>query len=368
MKDRSKEDEVADININTVNKYYGDVHVIKDISLDIKSQSFTVLVGPSGCGKSTMLRMIAGLEDINSGTISIDGQVVNDLPPKQRNIAMVFQSYALYPHMSVFDNMAFGLKLEKRSKDEINERVQEAAKILQIEEYLQRKPKQLSGGQRQRVAIGRAITRKPKVFLFDEPLSNLDAALRVQMRVELAKLHDQLNATMIYVTHDQTEAMTLADDIVVLDEGIVSQLGSPMDLYSNPSNLFVAGFIGSPKMNFISTKISSSSSNATEVDLFGQSKLTIQKTSSNTSEGDQIQLGIRPEHLLINQEADASWEGKVFVVEKLGSGTFLYLEKEGEPLVVEAEGDSNIKVGDTVKVGFSSSRCHLFDRDNQAFK
>jgi len=359
---------VADININTVNKYYGDVHVIKDISLDIKSQSFTVLVGPSGCGKSTMLRMIAGLEDINSGTISIDGQVVNDLPPKQRNIAMVFQSYALYPHMSVFDNMAFGLKLEKRSKDEINERVQEAAKILQIEEYLQRKPKQLSGGQRQRVAIGRAITRKPKVFLFDEPLSNLDAALRVQMRVELAKLHDQLNATMIYVTHDQTEAMTLADDIVVLDEGIVSQLGSPMDLYSNPSNLFVAGFIGSPKMNFISTKISSSSSNATEVDLFGQSKLTIQKTSSNTSEGDQIQLGIRPEHLLINQEADASWEGKVFVVEKLGSGTFLYLEKEGEPLVVEAEGDSNIKVGDTVKVGFSSSRCHLFDRDNQAFK
>tara|TARA_Y100000590_G_C15703187_1_gene1007555 strand:+ start:1349 stop:2455 length:1107 start_codon:yes stop_codon:yes gene_type:complete len=368
LKDRSKEDEVADINVNTVNKYYGDVHVIKDISLDIKSQSFTVLVGPSGCGKSTMLRMIAGLEDINSGTISIDGQVVNDLPPKQRNIAMVFQSYALYPHMSVFDNMAFGLKLEKRSKDEINERVQEAAKILQIQDYLQRKPKQLSGGQRQRVAIGRAITRKPKVFLFDEPLSNLDAALRVQMRVELAKLHDQLNATMIYVTHDQTEAMTLADDIVVLDEGVISQSGSPMDLYSHPSNLFVAGFIGSPKMNFISTKISSSSSSSTEVDLFGQSKLAISKTSSNTSEGDQIQLGIRPEHLLVNQDADASWEGKVFVVEKLGSGTFLYLEKEGEPLVVEAEGDSNIKVGDTVKVGFSASRCHLFGNDSQAFK
>ena len=242
MKDRSEEDEVADININTVNKYYGDVHVIKDVSLDIKSQSFTVLVGPSGCGKSTMLRMIAGLEDINSGTISIDGQVVNDLPPKQRNIAMVFQSYALYPHMTVFffDNMAFGLKLEKRSKDEINERVQEAARILQIEDYLHRKPKQLSGGQRQRVAIGKAIfTRKPKVFLFDEPLSNLDAALRVQMRVELAKLHDQLNATMIYVTHDQTEAMTLANDIVVLDEGIVSQKGSPMDLYNAPNNLFV---------------------------------------------------------------------------------------------------------------------------------
>ena len=190
---------MADININTINKYYGDVHVIKDISLDIKSQSFTVLVGPSGCGKSTMLRMIAGLEDINSGTISIDGEVVNDLPPKQRNIAMVFQSYALYPHMTVFDNMAFGLKLEKRSKDEINERVQEAARILQIEEYLQRKPKQLSGGQRQRVAIGRAITRKPKVFLFDEPLSNLDAKLRVEMRREIKKLHQQLKTTVVYV-------------------------------------------------------------------------------------------------------------------------------------------------------------------------
>ena len=217
---------MAEINISNINKSFGSTHVIKDVSLDIKSESFTVLVGPSGCGKSTMLRMIAGLEEINSGTISIDGQVVNDLPPKERNIAMVFQSYALYPHMTVFDNMAFGLKIEKKSKEEITDRVMEAAKILQIEQYLERKPKQLSGGQRQRVAIGRAITRKPKVFLFDEPLSNLDAALRVQMRVELAKLHDQLNATMIYVTHDQTEAMTLADDIVVLDNGIVSQKGT----------------------------------------------------------------------------------------------------------------------------------------------
>ena len=223
---------MADIKIDNINKFYGDVQVIEDVSLEIKSQSFTVLVGPSGCGKSTMLRMIAGLEDINSGTISIDGTVVNDLPPKERNIAMVFQSYALYPHMTVFDNMAFGLKLEKRSKEEIDERVQEAAKILQIEEYLSRKPKQLSGGQRQRVAIGRAITRKPQVFLFDEPLSNLDAALRVQMRVELAKLHDRLNATMIYVTHDQTEAMTMADDIVVLNNGVISQKGSPLELYN----------------------------------------------------------------------------------------------------------------------------------------
>ena len=251
---------MASIKIDKVNKFFGSTHVIKDVSLDIKSESFTVLVGPSGCGKSTILRMIAGLEEINSGTISIDDKVVNDLPPKERNIAMVFQSYALYPHMTVFDNMAFGLKIEKKSKEEIEQRVMEAAKILQIEEYLERKPKQLSGGQRQRVAIGRAITRKPKVFLFDEPLSNLDAALRVQMRVELAKLHDQLNATMIYVTHDQTEAMTLANDIVVLDQGIVSQKGSPMNLYNNPDNLFVGGFIGSPKMNFIDSKILSKSS------------------------------------------------------------------------------------------------------------
>ena len=352
---------MADININTVNKYFGDVHVIKDVSLDIKSQSFTVLVGPSGCGKSTMLRMIAGLEEINSGTISIDGQIVNNLPPKERDIAMVFQSYALYPHMTVFDNMAFGLKLEKKSNDEINERVNEAAKILQIQDYLDRKPKQLSGGQRQRVAIGRAITRKPKVFLFDEPLSNLDAALRVQMRVELAKLHDQLNATMIYVTHDQTEAMTLANDIVVLDQGIVSQKGTPMDLYNSPKNLFVAGFIGSPKMNFIESSVISKNSNSSEVDILGSGKLSISKVPSNVSEGDKIKIGIRPEHLEINQISDVVWEGKVFVAEKLGSGTFLYLEKDGEPLVVQTDGDTKIKVGDTIKVGINSSRCHIFN-------
>ena len=359
---------MADIKVDKLNKFYGNVQVIKDVSLEIKSQSFTVLVGPSGCGKSTMLRMIAGLEDINSGTISIDGKVVNDLPPKERHIAMVFQSYALYPHMTVFDNMAFGLKLEKRSKEEIDERVQEAAKILQIEDYLTRKPKQLSGGQRQRVAIGRAITRKPQVFLFDEPLSNLDAALRVQMRVELAKLHDKLNATMIYVTHDQTEAMTMADDIVVLNGGVISQKGSPLELYNNPDNLFVGGFIGSPKMNFISSKIIGKSNDKTELDLMGSSKITIPKSSSTASEGDLVMLGIRPEHLTVNQESDGSWESKVFVVEKLGSGTFLYLEKEGEPLVVQTEGDSEIKVGDTVKVGFSSSRCHIFDSSNNAFK
>ena len=359
---------MADIKIDKINKYFGKVHVIKDVSLEIKSQSFTVLVGPSGCGKSTMLRMIAGLEEINSGTISIDDKEVNNLPPKERNIAMVFQSYALYPHMTVFDNMAFGLKLEKRSNDEINDRVQEAARILQIQDYLKRKPKQLSGGQRQRVAIGRAITRKPKVFLFDEPLSNLDAALRVQMRVELAKLHDQLNATMIYVTHDQTEAMTLANDIVVLDEGVVSQKGSPMELYNNPKNLFVGGFIGSPKMNFIKSKILSKSSNKTEVDIPDLGKINIPKTSESSYEGDFVQIGIRPEHLLVNKDGDANWESKVLVVEKLGSGTFLYLEKNGEMLVVQTDGDSKIKVGDNVKIGFDTTRCHIFDKSNKAFK
>ncbi len=358
---------MSEIKIDKINKYYGSNHIIKDVSLDIKSQSFTVLVGPSGCGKSTILRMIAGLEDINSGTIAIEGNVVNDLAPKQRNIAMVFQSYALYPHMTVFNNMAFGLKLEKRSKDEINERVYEAAKILQIEDYLQRKPKQLSGGQRQRVAIGRAITRKPKVFLFDEPLSNLDAALRVQMRVELAKLHDQLDATMIYVTHDQTEAMTMADEIVVLDEGVVSQNGGPMELYNNPKNLFVGGFIGSPKMNFIKTKILSSNSKGTKVDLFGTSDIVITKISMNTSICDEVTLGVRPEHLSVNHKTSSYWESKVFVVEKLGSGTFLYLDKEGEPLVVETSGDAKIKVGDNVKVGFDPIKCHLFDKSNQSF-
>ena len=359
---------MASIKIDKVNKFFGNTHVIKDVSLDIKSESFTVLVGPSGCGKSTILRMIAGLEEINSGTISIDDKVVNDLPPKERNIAMVFQSYALYPHMTVFDNMAFGLKIEKKSKEEIEQRVMEAAKILQIEEYLERKPKQLSGGQRQRVAIGRAITRKPKVFLFDEPLSNLDAALRVQMRVELAKLHDQLKATMIYVTHDQTEAMTLANDIVVLDQGIVSQKGSPMNLYNNPHNLFVGGFIGSPKMNFIDSKVLSKSSKSSEVDIMGTGKLNVPKISENTQEGDSIKIGIRPEHLILNSDLDSLWESKVFVVEKLGSGTYLYLEKEGDPLVVQTDGDTNIKVGDTVKIGFDPFRCHLFDNKGISFK
>ena len=354
---------MSEIEIKKLNKLYGKAHVIKDFSVKVKSQSFTTLVGPSGCGKSTLLRMIAGLEGINSGTISIDDRVVNDLSPKERNIAMVFQSYALYPHMTVFDNMAFGLKLEKRSKEEIKERVHEAAKTLQIEEYLQRKPKQLSGGQRQRVAIGRAITRKPKVFLFDEPLSNLDAALRVQMRIELAKLHEQLDATMVYVTHDQTEAMTLSDEIIVLDQGEISQKGIPLDLYNKPNNLFVAGFIGSPKMNFINAKINSQSTNKIDLSLLNKS-FVLPKNIQGQLSSDEVKFGIRPEDIHLTESTDFDWESKAFVVEKLGSSTFIYLENEGEPIVVECAGDSSIKSGEIIKVKFDLSKSHLFNKEN----
>ena len=351
---------MADISIENLNKSYGKTQIIRDFSLNIKSQSFTTLVGPSGCGKSTLLRMIAGLESITSGNISIDGRLVNELSPKERNIAMVFQSYALYPHMTVFDNMAFGLKLEKRPKEEIQDRVQEAAKILQIEQYLQRKPKQLSGGQRQRVAIGRAITRKPKVFLFDEPLSNLDAALRVQMRIELAKLHEHLETTMVYVTHDQTEAMTLSSEIVVLDQGEISQQGEPLDLYNKPNNTFVAGFIGSPKMNFIPSKFLSNSSSQVEINALG-SNFNLPKKLKDKNLDTEIIFGIRPEDMHLGSDNDFHWQSKVFVTEKLGSSTFIYLEGEKEPIVMEVAGDTAIKVGDIVKVKLDLEKTHLFN-------
>ena len=354
---------MADISIENLNKSFGKTEVIRDFSLNIKSQSFTTLVGPSGCGKSTLLRMIAGLESITAGNISIDGRLVNDLSPKERNIAMVFQSYALYPHMTVFDNMAFGLKLEKRPKEEIQDRVQEAARILQIEQYLQRKPKQLSGGQRQRVAIGRAITRKPKVFLFDEPLSNLDAALRVQMRIELAKLHEHLDTTMVYVTHDQTEAMTLSSEIVVLDQGEISQQGEPLDLYNKPSNTFVAGFIGSPKMNFIASKFLSNSSSQVEINALG-ANFTLPKRLKDKNINAELIFGIRPEDMHLGSDNDYHWESKVFVTEKLGSSTFIYLEGEKEPIVMEVAGDTSIKVGDTVKVKLDLEKTHLFNSQN----
>ena len=351
---------MADIELKTINKYYGKTHVIKDFSLKIKDQSFTTLVGPSGCGKSTLLRMIAGLEEINSGSILINKKSVNDLPPRDRGIAMVFQSYALYPHMTVFENMAFGLKIEKKSKDEINSRVKEAAKILQIEELLGRKPKQLSGGQRQRVAIGRAITRKPKVFLFDEPLSNLDAALRVQMRVELAKLHEQLDATMIYVTHDQTEAMTLSDEIVVLDEGKISQLGKPLELYNKPNNLFVAGFIGSPKMNFIPAKFISKNKSDIEIE-FLNSKFIFNYENDINFKKQELIVGIRPENIHVSFDNDYNWRSKAFVVEKLGSSTFIYLDSQIEPVVVECDGDISVKTGDIINVKFNFEKIILFN-------
>ena len=354
---------MADISIENLNKSYGKTQVIRDFSLNIKSQSFTTLVGPSGCGKSTLLRMIAGLESNTSGNISIDGRLVNDLSPKERNIAMVFQSYALYPHMTVFDNMAFGLKLEKRPKEEIQDRVQEAAKILQIEQYLQRKPKQLSGGQRQRVAIGRAITRKPKVFLFDEPLSNLDAALRVQMRIELAKLHEHLDTTMVYVTHDQTEAMTLSSEIVVLDQGEISQQGKPLDLYNKPNNTFVAGFIGSPKMNLIQAKFLSNSSNQVKINALG-SNFTLSKKMQDKNLDAELVFGIRPEDMHLGSDNDYHWESKVFVTEKLGSSTFIYLEGDNEPIVMEVTGDTTIKVGDLVKIKLDLEKTHLFNSQN----
>ena len=266
---------MADVDMRFVSKSFGDNEVIHSVDLQVEDNEFMVFVGPSGCGKSTLLRLIAGLEDVNQGEISIGGERVEHLPPAKRGIAMVFQSYALYPHMTVFENMSFGLRLAKAKKDFIQQRVQEAADVLQITELLQRKPKELSGGQRQRVAIGRAIVREPKVFLFDEPLSNLDAKLRVQMRIELTKLHQKLNATMIYVTHDQVEAMTMADKIVVLSDGYVEQVGRPLDLYHNPANLFVAGFIGSPAMNMMEGKISGISDNSLEVELEGQHKVKV---------------------------------------------------------------------------------------------
>src|SRR4051812_30241865 len=266
---------MADLTLRGIKKAYGSLHILHGIDLDIKSGEFIVFVGPSGCGKSTLLRSIAGLEEITSGTLEIAGEVVNDVPPSKRGIAMVFQSYALYPHMTVYDNMAFGMKIARESKTEIDRRVRQAADILQLTKYLERLPKALSGGQRQRVAIGRAIVRNPKVFLFDEPLSNLDAALRVSMRLELMRLHEQLKATMIYVTHDQIEAMTMADKIVVLNAGSIEQVGSPLDLYNRPANIFVAGFIGSPKMNLIKVKATAAASDGVGVSLPGGKSLTV---------------------------------------------------------------------------------------------
>jgi multiple sugar transport system ATP-binding protein len=363
-----REAAMADITMRHVRKSFGPVDVIKGVDLDIKDKEFVVFVGPSGCGKSTLLRLVAGLEDITSGRLMFDGEEVNDLPPAERGIAMVFQSYALYPHMSVYENMAFGLKLAKLGREGIEERVKEAARILQIEHLLDRKPKQLSGGQRQRVAIGRAIVRDPRVFLFDEPLSNLDAALRVQMRIEIAKLHHSLDATMIYVTHDQVEAMTLADRIVVLNAGVVEQFGSPLELYHHPQNLFVAGFIGSPKMNFLQGEIAGGSGNAVSVRLGDGTTVLAPAGRNGASAGDKVTVGLRPEHLLEGGGGDTELKGQVVAVEHLGGETYIYVERGGdEPLVVKAAGDSKTKVNEVLPIGVPASACYLFDSDGQAF-
>jgi multiple sugar transport system ATP-binding protein len=330
------------ITLRNVSKSFGDVTVIPNASLDIGEGEFVVFVGPSGCGKSTLLRLIAGLEDLSAGAILIDGQDVSAVQPAKRGLSMVFQSYALYPHMSVRNNIAFPLKMAGMASGEIDRRVRKAAATLNLGDYLDRKPGQLSGGQRQRVAIGRAIVREPKAFLFDEPLSNLDAALRVNMRVEIMQLHQDVGATMIYVTHDQVEAMTMADRIVVLNKGSIEQVGSPLELYNNPDTLFVAGFIGSPKMNLLGGALAAERRAAT--------------------------IGIRPEHIDIGGTG-APWSGRILLTEHLGADTFLHVElKQGDKIVVRAPGDFAGKPGESVSLSPQEQRIHRFDETGRAIR
>ena len=360
---------MARVKLTKVKKAYGAVEVLHGIDLDIAAGEFVVFVGPSGCGKSTLLRVIAGLEDITGGTLEIGGEMVNQMTPKRRGIAMVFQSYALYPHMSVYDNMAFGLTLEKGTgKAEIDARVREAAKLLQIEAYLDRLPKQLSGGQRQRVATGRAITRNPRVFLFDEPLSNLDAALRVQTRIEIAGLHERMKGTtMIYVTHDQVEAMTLADWIVVLNKGHVEQIGSPMDLYARPDNLFVAEFIGSPSMNILQATVDPGPTMRLKTP--GGFVMPVPAALSARA-GETAHLGVRPEDLVLAEEGDATFTGAVTLVESLGEVTLVYVDigQSDKPLVAKLAGDVRLERGSTVTFAVEPRAVHLFGGDGQALR
>lgn len=358
---------------NVYKRYEGGVTAVSDFNLDIEDKEFIILVGPSGCGKTTTLRMIAGLEEITEGEIYIGDRLVNDVQPKDRDIAMVFQNYALYPHMTVFDNMAFGLKLRKTPKDEIKKRVREAAKILDIEHLLDRKPKALSGGQRQRVALGRAIVREPKVFLMDEPLSNLDAKLRVQMRVEIGKLHNRLQTTFIYVTHDQTEAMTMGTRIVVMKDGYVQQIDTPTGLYDRPVNIFVAGFIGTPQMNFINAKLEK---RGDELHLtFANNDLKLPEGKAKKLEGTdyigkELVIGVRPESIhdeavFIESMPDSLVEVKVEVVENLGSETLLYTYVEDIALNARVNPRTKTRVGDTIKVAIDTNRVHLFDKDTE---
>ncbi|SES32407.1 multiple sugar transport system ATP-binding protein [Vreelandella subterranea] len=355
---------MATLQLNNITKRFGDTEVIKGIDLEVEDREFVVFVGPSGCGKSTLMRMIAGLESATGGDILIDGQRMNDVGPADRGLAMVFQSYALYPHMTVEGNMGFSMRLAGVSKEERRAKVLEAAKILQLEPLLDRKPKALSGGQRQRVAIGRAIVRNPSIFLFDEPLSNLDAALRVQMRIELARLHDELDATMIYVTHDQIEAMTMADKIVVLRDGVVEQVGSPMALYHHPQNRFVAGFIGSPKMNFLDVTLVGVKPDGVGIRMPGGGERHVPVDGQHLGANATLELGIRPEHLVLEEQGPLV--GKIQVLERLGGQTSLYVQMADQLVTIMADGDVAYRVNDTVHFGFAPERAHLFDADGQA--
>ena len=361
---------MAQVVLKDLNKKYDEVHAVKDVNLTIRDKEFMVFVGPSGCGKTTTLRMVAGLEEITAGEISIGERIVNDLPPKDRDIAMVFQNYALYPHMSVYDNMAFGLKMRKFPKPEIAKRVQDAAEILGIQELLKRKPRQLSGGQRQRVAVGRAIVRHPQVFLFDEPLSNLDAKLRVQMRVELKRLHERLETTAIYVTHDQVEAMTLGSRVVVMKDGWVQQVGEPMEIYSRPQNKFVAGFIGSPAMNFIPTTIADQGGT-----LYAEANGLRVKVPADRAarmaayKGQMVALGVRPEDLRVGDPSgavDQAFDAVVDVVEPLGSEILLDVTLAGQSVVARVEPSVKAKPHEKIRMWFLPERTHFFDSKTEA--
>jgi multiple sugar transport system ATP-binding protein len=367
-----------EVTLKNVRKNYDPAvnkDTLRNINLSISEGEFIVFVGPSGCGKSTLLRMIAGLEDITSGELTIGGRYMNDVPPAARNLGMVFQSYALYPHLTVYENMAFGLKLKKMDKKNIHQRVMRAADILGLEPLLDRKPKALSGGQRQRVAIGRCVVQQPKVFLFDEPLSNLDAALRVKMRIEMAKWHKKLHSTIIYVTHDQVEAMTLADKIAVLSplkadaESNLEQFGSPLDLYHNPDNKFVAGFIGSPKMNFLKVELAKFGEQECVVRLNSGEAVRVRVDARRGTLADQVELGIRPEHLvpLDHCHAHSKLSGVVHVAEHLGAESFVYMDVDGHDFTVKASSDTDVAAGDTYSVGIPAEACYLFDAKGYAF-
>ena len=365
---------MASLSLQHINKTYPNgFEAVKDFNLEIADKEFIIFVGPSGCGKSTTLRMIAGLEEISGGTLKIGDKVVNDVEPKDRDIAMVFQNYALYPHMTVYDNMAFGLKLRKVPKDQIDKAVREAARILDLEKLLDRKPKALSGGQRQRVAMGRAIVRNPKVFLMDEPLSNLDAKLRVQMRIEISKIHQRLGATIIYVTHDQTEAMTLGTRIVVMKDGVVQQVDTPQHLYEQPGNLFVAGFMGSPQMNFLDAQIAEKGGDL--VAKVGEYDVVIPAAKAKVLKdggyvGKTVVLGIRPEdihdsQMFIEASPSAPMTSTVKVYELLGAEVFLYFDVNGTQVTARVDPRTNSKTGDTIKFAFDMEKSHFFDKETE---